>query len=116
MAEADILSLVTSELGHVPHLMGATRMYVEGNVLWIMFPLCRGGDLFQRVQERKRFAEPDAAVVFEGLLKAVGALHSRHVVHLDVKPENLLFETPDPTVRPFSSCRLFLISLPEMWS
>lgn len=93
VAEVDILALVTRELPHVPELMGARRFYVEGNKVWVMFTLCRGGDLFQRVVSRGRLPEPEAAVLVERVLRAVDALHGKGVVHLDVKPENMLFTT-----------------------
>jgi len=90
LAETDILALVRKRIQH-PHLMAPRRIYVEGCRVWIMFPLCRGGDLLQRLVSRGRGSEAEAAVVVSRLLSAVQALHQHGVLHLDIKPENVLF-------------------------
>ncbi len=58
-----------------------------------MFPLCTGGELYEHVIRRGHFSERDAAVIMHDLMSGLHALHERDILHLDIKPENILFET-----------------------
>ena len=42
------------------------------------------------------FTEKDAALLMRDLISGLQELHSHDILHLDIKPENLLFDTPDP--------------------
>ena len=50
-----------------------------------MYVLCPG-----------HFTEKDAALLMRDLISGLQELHSHDILHLDIKPENLLFDTPDP--------------------
>merc|ERR1719356_1745546 len=52
--------------------------------------LCEGGELYDRIQLRRAYAEPDAKVLVKNLLEAVSYIHSRGIMHRDLKPENIL--------------------------
>merc|ERR1719198_651805 len=54
-----------------------------------------GGELFDRVIERKVFSEKDAATTTYQMLLALVYLHSVDVVHRDIKLENFLYERKD---------------------
>ena len=45
--------------------------------------------------ERGHFTEKDAAVIMDDLISALHALHQHNILHLDIKPENILFDTED---------------------
>ena len=49
------------------------------------------GDLFNRILI-KPFTQPCARYVFKKILEGVIHLHSHDIIHLDLKPENLLFD------------------------
>jgi len=51
-----------------------------------------GGELSRRVSAGSPLGEPDAARVTRQLLSALAALHEQRVCHMDIKPENLIFE------------------------
>ncbi|KAI9271966.1 kinase-like domain-containing protein [Sporodiniella umbellata] len=54
-----------------------------------------GGELFDRLFERGKFSEKDAVNIVRSILKGLSYLHSHHIVHRDMKPENLLFKTTE---------------------
>ena len=55
--------------------------------------LLQGGELGRRVSPHSPLGEGQAARVMRQLLSALAHLHQRRLVHGDVKPENILFET-----------------------
>ena len=50
------------------------------------------GELFNRIVEDGPFQEKDAAYLFAQILLSMEYLHSRNIVHRDVKPENILYK------------------------
>ncbi|KIL68396.1 hypothetical protein M378DRAFT_71318 [Amanita muscaria Koide BX008] len=62
--------------------------------LYLVFDLCTGGELFDRICAKGNYYEKDAADLVRTILTAVKYIHSSGIVHRDLKPENLLFRTP----------------------
>lgn len=60
---------------------------------YLVYELAVGGELFDRITDRGRFTEKDAAEVVKSILSAVALLHSRDIVHRDLKPENIVGTT-----------------------
>ena len=86
-AEAEILR----SLDH-PYVVKLYDVYVSpGNAIYLVMELVRGGDLFDRIVERRRYTERQARRVMRRILAAVHYLHEeRGIVHRDLKPENIL--------------------------
>lgn len=57
--------------------------------------LCSGGDLHARMP----YSEQEAARITKQILQAVSYMHDRHVIHRDLKFENILFENMNPEAR-----------------
>lgn len=71
----------------------------HGNVYLVM-EACEHGDLASFIKRTgiRRFSEPQVRLLAEQLLDAVDFLHSRGVLHADIKPHNILlslWERPD---------------------
>eukprot|EP00928_Gymnodinium_smaydae_P038285 TRINITY_DN26436_c0_g1_i1.p1 TRINITY_DN26436_c0_g1~~TRINITY_DN26436_c0_g1_i1.p1 ORF type:complete len:567 (-),score=57.48 TRINITY_DN26436_c0_g1_i1:30-1730(-) len=56
----------------------------------LFMELVRGGELFDLISRKGRLPEPDAASVFCQVAGALRYIHSRGLIHRDVKAENIL--------------------------
>jgi calcium/calmodulin-dependent protein kinase I len=45
-----------------------------------------GGELFDRIIEKKSFTEADSAIFFYDILQIIRYLHSQNIMHRDIKP------------------------------
>lgn len=63
--------------------------------LYLIFDLCTGGELFDRICAKGNYSEADAADLVRTIVAAVKYIHAAGIVHRDLKPENLLFRTKD---------------------
>ena len=52
-----------------------------------------GGDLFDRIEQNGPFKEEDAGPLLRQVLSAVHFLHDKGIVHRDIKPDNLVFDS-----------------------
>jgi len=52
-----------------------------------------GGDLFERLVEKKVYSEHETKIVIKKIVKAVKYLHDNGLVHRDLKPENMLLSS-----------------------
>jgi serine/threonine protein kinase len=78
------------KLGH-PNIMTMEDVFEDEENIYIVTELMCGGELFDRILEKKFFSERDAAMYTQKILEAVSYLHSHGVVHRDLKPDNILF-------------------------
>ena len=51
-----------------------------------------GGDLNQYIKKRKRLSEEEAKVLFRQIVYGLGHIHSRSVLHRDIKLDNMLLD------------------------
>lgn len=89
-----------SKLDH-PHILNVFEYFETDTHLYIVTELCTGGELFDKILEKKTFSEAEAAHIMEQILSAVVFCHGHGIVHRDLKPENTLYATkkPDSIIR-----------------
>ncbi|CAD6186231.1 unnamed protein product [Caenorhabditis auriculariae] len=58
----------------------------------LVLELVSGGELFDHVCAKECLDEAEAAAFIKQILLAVQHLHSLHIVHLDIKPENVMLK------------------------
>jgi len=69
----------------------------DDNKTQILMDKCDGGDLIDKIngQPKMCFNEKDAKIVIYQVLKFLKYLHKNNTIHLDLKPENIIFKTKD---------------------
>ncbi|KAI8970300.1 kinase-like domain-containing protein [Mycotypha africana] len=88
-AIADILKQVRH-----PHIVSMHDLYESKDAVYIVTDLASGGELFQQLLNKGSYTEKDASNLTKQMLEGLQYLHARDIVHRDMKPENLLFQTP----------------------
>jgi serine/threonine protein kinase len=75
-----------------PNIVRAIETFEYRKRIYIVMELCSGGDLYSR----EPYTEIEAARILSSILSAVAYMHSRNVVHRDLKFENVLFSSLSP--------------------
>eukprot|EP00484_Ammonia_sp_Unknown_P016814 CAMPEP_0197040688 /NCGR_PEP_ID=MMETSP1384-20130603/17333_1 /TAXON_ID=29189 /ORGANISM="Ammonia sp." /LENGTH=559 /DNA_ID=CAMNT_0042471489 /DNA_START=61 /DNA_END=1740 /DNA_ORIENTATION=+ len=74
------------------YIVSMEECYEDKHTLYIVMEECKGGELFDRIREKQRYQEKDAAPIIRMVLEALFYMHEYHrVVHCDLKPDNILF-------------------------
>mmetsp|Transcript_47296 Transcript_47296/g.90280 ORF Transcript_47296/g.90280 Transcript_47296/m.90280 type:complete len:325 (-) Transcript_47296:800-1774(-) len=73
--------------------------FEEKDRVYLICELLRGGELLDALIEKGTYTEGDARLCFIQLTKGIQYLHSKHVVHRDIKLENLLLQEPEDISR-----------------
>jgi len=91
LQEAEMLKDIMENICH-PNIMHIEKVFQVGSKFYLVFPLCTGGELYEAVIRRGHFTEHDAAILTRDLISGINALHRHDILHLDIKPENILFD------------------------
>ncbi|XP_046471949.1 uncharacterized protein [Neodiprion pinetum] len=75
-----------------PNIISLIAEQETTDQLFLVMELVKGGDLFDAIAAATKFSEAEASVMITHLVSALAYLHAHHIVHRDVKPENLLVE------------------------
>ncbi|OAL22538.1 hypothetical protein AYO22_07096 [Fonsecaea multimorphosa] len=81
---------ILASLSH-PNIVGIEKVYITDNTIYIMQELVTAGDLFSYIELKNgKLLEVEAAVIVRQILVALRFLHSKNIVHRDIKPDNVL--------------------------
>jgi serine/threonine-protein kinase len=80
-----------AQLSH-PHIVGVIDAGEDEGRPYIVFECVDGETLKERIRRRGRLPIPEAVAYAIEIARALGAAHARHIVHRDVKPQNVLID------------------------
>uniref|UniRef100_A0AAQ4PZ22 non-specific serine/threonine protein kinase n=2 Tax=Gasterosteus aculeatus aculeatus TaxID=481459 RepID=A0AAQ4PZ22_GASAC len=75
-----------------PHIVVLLETLETENSYYMAMELCAGGDLMDRICDRKRLEEKEVRRYTRQILSAVEHLHQHGIVHRDLKIENFLLD------------------------
>ncbi|KAK0428460.1 hypothetical protein QR680_010821 [Steinernema hermaphroditum] len=82
------------------HIVQFVDLGWDANHIYIIMEFCSGGDLASLIRQNKVLSEPVSRKFFQQLASAIQYMWERNVVHLDLKPQNLLITNrADPSVK-----------------
>lgn len=79
-----------------PNVIHLIDVYEDADAVHLVLELCKGRELFDRIVEKERYSERDAADVVRQIATGLCMLHQAQIVHRDLKPENCLYVDPQP--------------------
>ncbi|KAI8370909.1 kinase-like domain-containing protein [Blakeslea trispora] len=75
---------------HHPHIVQLFDVLTIKNYIGIVLQRAAGGELFDYILKHHYLQEPEAKRLFAQLISGVHYMHQKHIVHRDLKLENLL--------------------------
>ena len=88
---------ILMEIDH-PNIVKLEGVYESEDCIYLLQELCSGGNFFDRLdaQAEEHYSEAQCARLVKQMLSAVRYIHSKSIVHRDLKLENFLFDSPGP--------------------
>jgi eukaryotic-like serine/threonine-protein kinase len=80
-----------AQLSH-PHVVGVIDAGEDGGRPYIVFEHVEGETLKERIRRMGELPISEAVAYAIEIARALGAAHARHIVHRDVKPQNVLID------------------------
>jgi serine/threonine-protein kinase len=80
-----------AQLSH-PHIVGVIDAGEDEGRPYIVFECVAGETLKERIRRAGRLPVAEAVAYAIEIARALGAAHARHIVHRDVKPQNVLID------------------------
>jgi eukaryotic-like serine/threonine-protein kinase len=81
-----------AQLSH-PHIVGAIDAGEDEGRPYIVFEYVEGETLKERIRRMGRLPMDEAIAYAIEIARALGCAHSHHIVHRDVKPQNVLIDS-----------------------
>lgn len=78
-----------------PNIIKLYETYEDERNVYLVFEVCEGGELFDRIISKGHFSENEARHLFVQIMKSLFYCHKHGICHRDLKPENFLFGSKD---------------------
>lgn len=84
-----------------PNIVRALNSFEENGTIYLVMPFIEGDSLLRHVEEQGPLSEAEATDTILALAAAVEAVHAAGLLHLDIKPENVLLDRGTPILVDF---------------
>merc|ERR1719443_884504 len=94
--EADVLDQEIATLCSLdhPHIVKLHEHYEDASNIYLVMDYCSGGELYSMISKTyeggSRLIEPWVAEVMQQVLGAIGHVHNKGILHLDLKSQNIM--------------------------
>lgn len=88
---------ILKKLDH-PNIIKVYEFFQDEAAYYVVTDLCTGGELFEKIVQEKTFTEKQAAEYMRQILSAIAYCHEKQLVHCDLKPENIMLESPNSSL------------------
>ena len=78
-----------------PHIVALHEVHENSNCVSLVRDFCAYGDIYKWIMAHKRFTVPSAARIMKQILEALAYIHSKGILHRDIKLENILITGED---------------------
>ncbi|CAJ0586732.1 unnamed protein product, partial [Mesorhabditis spiculigera] len=86
--------ILTMEKMNHPHIVRLFECVETLTRMHLVMEYAGGGELYAYVHDKGKLSEQDAKPLFAQIVSAVHHMHSREIVHRDIKAENVMFSAP----------------------
>lgn len=88
-----------------PNIVKIHRFFKGNGTAYIVMEYCDGGSLNQRIKI-STYSEQATRALLEELIKGLQVVHSNHIFHRDIKPDNIMFrQNGTPVLIDFGAAR-----------
>ena len=87
LSETDLMK----KLNH-PNVTKILEMFEDDGYILIAMEYINGGNLFSFVKKRRKLSEKTAKFLFRQIILGIKHIHSKRIVHRDIKLENILID------------------------
>ena len=103
---------IMNEVKHNPYICTLHKVYEDRNYIYLVLDYLSGGELYVRIQECLELPEGVAQTICKQIFHAVKYMHSKHIAHLDLKSDNIMFvnNRPDSPIKVIHIILLFVFS------
>ncbi|XP_061461611.1 death-associated protein kinase 2-like isoform X2 [Rhineura floridana] len=92
---------ILQQLQH-PNIMRLHDIFAGKAEVVLILELIHGGELFDFIAEKELLTEAEAIEFLQQILLGAAYMHSCHIAHFDLKPENIMLSqkgTPNPLIK-----------------
>ena len=76
----------------IPHIIRIYDVFEENGTAYYVMQFIEGGSLQSLVKQKGKLDEIEATNFILQVAETLSALHKRHIMHLDIKPDNILLK------------------------
>ncbi len=74
------------------HIVNVNEVFTSNNTAYFVMEYINGGNLVDLIMRKGMLSAEEAKEIIIPIARAIGKLHEEHVLHLDIKPENIMMK------------------------